>query len=94
MNITKDLPAMVEEVMRHVVADVTKYSTAVHRGGSIPVVREDGVSESIEWRCEDYEQRWRHDKTVSIHRKIVVNSVEKEVQADPDTVIGEITIRY
>lgn len=50
-----NLRAMVKEVVRHVVANVTEYSTAVNHGGSIPVIREDGVGELIERRCEDYE---------------------------------------
>lgn len=41
--------------MSHVVANVTKYSSAVHHDSSIPVIPEDGVGELIERSRQDYE---------------------------------------
>ena len=40
-----DIPLVVQEVVRAVVADVSKDTTAVDCHGSIPVVEEDGVGQ-------------------------------------------------
>lgn len=52
---------VVEEIMRHVVANVAKNTTTVHSRGSVPVIEEDGVGEVPERRSEKYEKRRRHD---------------------------------
>jgi hypothetical protein len=50
-----NLRLVVEKVMGHVVADIAKYSSAVHCGRRIPIVEEHNVGKSPKWSCEDQE---------------------------------------
>lgn len=36
------------------------------------------------------EKRWRHNQSVFVHGKIVVNAVEKEVECDSDAIVWEV----
>jgi hypothetical protein len=42
-----------EEVMSHVVADVTKNTSTIYQNCHIPVVIEDGMCEFVEWSGKD-----------------------------------------
>jgi len=84
---------VVEEIMRHVVADVAENTTTVHSRGSVPIIEEDGVGEVPEWRSENHEQRRRHDQAQSVHGKVMVDTVEQEVQRDSHTIVRKMVIK-
>lgn len=52
---------VVQEVVRHVIARVSKNTPAVHSRGSIPVVSDDGMCEFPERCCKHDKQRRWHD---------------------------------
>lgn len=82
------VPVM-QEIVGKVVADVTEDAAAVHGRGGIPVVEEDGMGQLPERGREDHEEGRRHDETVPVHRKVVVDAVEEKVGGYAHTVIRE-----
>lgn len=81
-----------KEVVCHVVAHVAEDTSTVHCSSSIPIVVEDGMSEFPEWRCEDEEERRRHDEAVLVHGEVVMNAVKGEVQSNPNAIVREIAV--
>jgi len=81
--------AMVEEIMGQVVANVPKNTTAINHQGSMPVVREDGMCEFIKRGGKDDEESRGHHQPVSIHRKIVVNTMKEKVQRKSNSIVGQ-----
>ena len=73
--------------MGKVVADVAKYSTAEYGCRCIPIVEEDCVGELVERGCESDEEGRRHDKTVLVHREVMMNTMEKEVSCYADAIV-------
>lgn len=84
---------MVEEVMCQVVHDVSEYSSTEYCRGHVPVECKYGVRQFPERSGQSNKHGGRHDKTVFIHREVVVDAVKKEVQCDGDTIIWEISGR-
>lgn len=73
--------------MGHVVADVTKDTPTIYQDSRVPIVEEHEMSEFVEWSSKDHEQcRW-HDQAISVHRQIMVNAVQQEVQRNPDPIV-------
>ena len=70
---------MVQEVVGHVVEGVPEDTTSVSSCRSIPIVEKNGVRKLPEWCCKRGEQRGRHDQSILVHGKIVVDAVEKKV---------------
>lgn len=81
---------VVEEVVGHIVQGVTKDTTAISSCRRVPVVEKYGVCKFPEWCCKRNEQGGRHDESVLVHGKVVVDAVEEEVQCESDTVIGKM----
>lgn len=81
---------VVEEVVSQVIADITKDTATVDRGGGIPVVGENGVGEIPERSCKHHEHGWRHDKSVPIHGQVVMDAVKQEVCNDAISVIRKV----
>lgn len=82
--------AVVQEVVRHVVQHIAKYTAAVSDQSGVPVVEENKMGKLPERCREDCEEcRW-HDQAVFVHRKVVVNTMEKEVRSNANTVVGKI----
>lgn len=80
---------MVEKVVSHVIAYVPKNTASEGHRRCIPVIEEDGVCKPPEGRRKNNKQsRWHH-KAVLIHGKVVVNSVQEEMQGYPYSVIGK-----
>lgn len=46
---------MMEEVMRHVIADVPKNTATVYHHSRMPIIRKDGMGKLVEWRSKDKE---------------------------------------
>ena len=80
-----------EEVVCKVVTNVAEDSTTEHGCCGIPIVKEDCVGELVEWCCKGNEKGGWHDKAVFIHRQVVVDSVEKEVTCDADSVVWKVS---
>lgn len=59
--------AVVEEVMCHVVTDITKYATTEDGRGDIPIPKEYKMGQFPEWCCEHYQEGWWHDQPESVH---------------------------
>ena len=78
---------MVQEIVGTVVAYVPKDSTTENRSCDIPVPVEDCMSEFIERSRKDHEKRRRHYQAISIHRQIMVDTVQQEMGSDPDTIV-------
>lgn len=82
-----NLPAVVQEVMGEIIADIPKDAATEYRRGRVPVVIEDCVCQLPERSSQKHEQcRW-HNKTILIHREIVVDTMKQEVQSKTDTVV-------
>jgi hypothetical protein len=83
-----NLPLVVQEVVRAVIANVAENAAAVDCHCRVPVVEEDGMGEFPEWRGKNQEERGRHDESQAVHWKIVVNTVQQEVCSDCEAVVG------
>jgi hypothetical protein len=83
---------VVKEVVRHVVAGVSKDTTAVSSRSRVPVPADDSVCELPERRSQDNKKCRRHDQPVLVHGKIVVNAVEKEMESEADAIIGQMPV--
>jgi hypothetical protein len=70
---------VVKEVVRKIVADISKDTSTVGCYCSIPVVAEDGMSHPPERSSQKSEENGRHNKTVLIHGKIMVDTVEEKM---------------
>ena len=77
--------------MRQIVADVTKYTSAVYSSRNIPIVRENRMCQIPEWSCKNNEESRRHDQSVFIHWEIVVDTVEQEMQGEKPSIVWQIT---
>lgn len=84
--------AVVQEVVRHIVANVSENATTVDRGRGIPIIEEYGMGELPERCSEHNEERRRHDQSVFVHRKVVVDTVEKEMQCDSYPIVRKVAI--
>ena len=73
--------------MGHVIACVTKNATRICGHGGVPVPEDHCVCELPEGQRQCNEKRGRHDKSVSIHGQIVMDTVEEEVEGDEDAVV-------
>lgn len=78
---------MVEEEVRQVIADVTKNAATENCRGCEPVVEEYCMRELPKRSGQNDEQRRRHDQTKTIHRQVVVNSMQQEVKSDEYAVV-------
>ena len=81
---------VVEEVVGHVIASVSENATAVCSQSCMPIPEDDCVCELPEGCSESYEQSWRHDKPVLVHREVVVNAVKEEMQGDANAVVWQM----
>lgn len=81
---------VMQEVVCHVVTRVTEHAAREYSHGNIPVPEEDGVCEFPEWRHQHQEERGWHDEPILVHRQIVVDTVQGEVQGNTDSVVREV----
>ena len=77
--------------MSHIVTDITKDTTTENRQSSIPVVEEHGVGQLPERGGEDNKQSRWHDQPILVHRQIMMDSMEQEVESETDSVIRKIS---
>lgn len=85
-----DILLVVEEVVRHVVACVSKDAATVRSQGRMPIPKDDGMSELPERCCQNDEKRGRHNESVLVHRQVVMDAVEEEVKGYANTVVGQV----
>lgn len=78
---------VVEEIVRHVIANVSEDTTTVRQHSGVPVIEDHRVRKFPERRGEKNEQSWWHHKSVLVHRQVMVDSVKEKVQSDTDSVV-------
>lgn len=76
--------------MCHVVASIAKDSSTVGCSSCIPVPEDDSMCKLPERGSKRNEERRWHDEPILVHREVVVNAVQQEVQGDTDTVVWQI----
>jgi hypothetical protein len=89
----KDILLVVEKVMGHVVASVTKDASTIRSQCRIPVPEDDSVCKFPEGCGKRDEECRGHDKPVLVHREIMMNAVEKEMQGNANTVVWQMTAK-
>lgn len=73
--------------MSHVIANIPEDTTAVCQHSGMPVPKDYSVRKLPERNCEDDKQgRWHH-KSIFIHGKVMMDSVQKEVQSDTNSIV-------
>lgn len=82
---------MVEEVVCQVVHDISEYASTEYSGAHVPVEKKYGVGQFPERIRQGNKECRRHDKSIFIHRKVVVDAVKKEVQSDGHAILWEIS---
>lgn len=82
---------MVKEIVRHVIANISEDTATVYKRGSKPVVEEDRMRQFPERHSKNDEQCRGHHKSILVHRQVVVDSMQKEMQSDTDTVVRKKT---
>ena len=50
------------------------------------------MCELVEGCSQDDEQCRRHDESVSIHRQVMMDAVQKEMQGQSDGMVGQVVI--
>ncbi len=80
---------VVQEVMGQIVHDVSRNTTAEDGSTHVPVPK-NGVSELPEWSSQCNEESRRHHKTISVHWKVVVDTMEEKVGGYGEAVIWQI----
>lgn len=83
-------PGVVQGVVHAVVEDVEGERAGDDAVGD--ACREDEVCEVGERRLEQEEQRRRHDESQSVHREVVVDAVQEEVEHERPVSIGEVVV--
>lgn len=81
---------MMQRIVHHIVEDVESECTRDDPIGNR--FREDQVRQVGKWRFEDKEQRRRHDEPESVHREVMVDSVEEEMEHKGPVGIGEVVV--
>lgn len=81
---------VVQEVVRHVVANVAEDAAAVGGGPHVPVPEKDAVRHLPEREGQRNEKSRGHDQAVFVHGEVVVDAVEGEVEGDANPVVGEV----
>ncbi|OIC47616.1 hypothetical protein A7L03_19200 [Acinetobacter baumannii] len=84
---------VVEKVMRHIVACVSKDAATVRSQSRMPIPKDDSMSKLPERCCQNDEKRRRHNKPVFVHGQVVVDAVEEEVEGNTDTIVGQMVIQ-
>lgn len=73
--------------MSQVVADVPKDTPTVDSDSGVPVIEENGMGELVEGTRKGDEKGWWHNEAIFVHRKIVVDAVEKEMSCYAHSVV-------
>ncbi|KAL2273974.1 hypothetical protein FJTKL_03761 [Diaporthe vaccinii] len=81
---------VMQEVVCHVVARVAEHAAREHSHGNEPVPVEEEVCQFPEWRNQHQKERGRHDEPVLVHRQVVVDTVQGEMQCDTDSVVRKV----
>lgn len=84
--------AVVQEVVCHVVAGVTKDTASIDGHSHVPVPVKDGEREMIKWVCQYEEQSGWHHQTVLVHGKIVMHTVQGEMQSNANAIIRQVAV--
>lgn len=82
---------VVQHVMRHIVHDVSQGTTCETRASHVE--GEELENEAIEWICQNDKHGWRQDQSVSVHRQVVVDTVQKEMKGQAVLVIRQVLIQ-
>jgi hypothetical protein len=77
--------------MGHVVASVSKDAAAIRSKGRMPVPENDGVCKFPKGCGKRDEECRRHDKPILVHREIMMNAVEQEMQSDANAIIWKMS---
>lgn len=86
-NLGENSLAMVEEVVCQIVAHVTEDTAAVYLHSREPVVEEDSMGQLPKWSCKEDKQCGWHDQSVLVHWKVVVDTMEQEVEGQTNAVV-------
>jgi len=79
------------KVVSHVVANISKYASTENCSCRIPIVKEYSVGQLPKRYGKDYKQGWRQDEAIFVHRKVVVNTVKREMQSDSNPIVRKIS---
>jgi hypothetical protein len=80
---------MMKKIVGQVVAYVSKDTAREDRRCDVPVPVEDCVCKLPKWCRQHEEQRWWHDESEPVHRKIVMNAMKKKVECESNAVVRE-----
>jgi hypothetical protein len=84
---------VVKEVMCEIVADVSEDAATVGCSSSIPVVEEYSMCKLPERSGQSSEERRRHNKTILVHREIMMDAVKDEMKCNSNTVVRQVAIK-
>jgi hypothetical protein len=76
-----------KKIVGQVVAYVSEDTAREDRRCNVPVPVEDCVCKLPKWRSQCEEQRWWHDESEPVHRKIVMNAMKKKVECESNAVV-------
>jgi hypothetical protein len=76
-----------KKIVGQVVAYVPEDTAREDRRCNVPVPVKDCVCKLPKWCRQREEQRWWHDESEPVHRKIVVNSMKKKVECESNAVV-------
>lgn len=76
--------------MGAVIAHISKNAATVCSRSCVVVPEDDRMGKFPERSCQDSEEGRRHDKSVLVHGKVVVNTMKQKMCCDGNAVVGEV----
>lgn len=80
-----------KNIVGDIIHNVAQSATGEPRQG--PRVRENPKDEAVERVRQNDKQSWRQHQTITIHRKVMVDSVQQEMQSQKDRVVRQILVQ-
>lgn len=90
---SKNVLSVVQEVMSQIIADIAENSTTKHSSRRTPIIKEDSMRQLPERHRKNYEESWRHDKSISVHGQVVVDTVQQEVCCKSYAVVWQVPVQ-
>lgn len=76
--------------MGQVIADVAKHAATKDGKSGIPIVEKDAMRQFPERSGQNNKQSRGHDEPILIHGDVMVDSVQQEMEGDPNAIVGQV----
>lgn len=82
---------VMQDIMGDIVHDVAQSSAGKARTSHVEWQKTE--HQLVEWICQNDEQRWGQNQTISVHRQVMVDTMQEEVESQEKTVVGQVVVQ-